>query len=313
MLHEIAPKKYHVEYQNLTAVPEDRVIVLASHELVIRDTEALSFPTVEECGLTGDPGDLRYLFAIDETRYFALLDEEKAAALSARIAAGDCTPGSNAMKSDDPGNSGSARFRAVPERSVRNALPREEAYAAALGCQFTGWYRRSVFCGRCGEKTVHAENERMMRCPKCGNMIYPQICPSVIVGVFHEGKILVTRYNPAHREVSNGHLFKAPVHEALVAGYIETGETAEEAVQREVMEEVGLKVKNIRFYKDTPWPFSGSLLFAFLCDVDGDPTLSIEEDELSSAVFKSREELPDRSKDVSLTSSIMEDFRLGRI
>ena len=298
MLHEIEPKKYRVEYRNVAPGPKDKVLLYSAQELIVREGEALGYPTVEEIG----KANYRYLFSIDETAYFSILDENEAEDVAVRLVV--------ASAESEPG---AVRFVRLPERSVRYLSPREEAYAGAVGTQLVGWYRRSRFCGRCGAKTEHSETERMMHCPKCGNMIYPEIHPSVIVGIFHGDRLLVTRYNPKHMEVSNGHLFKAPVHEALVAGYIETGETAEEAVEREVMEEVGLKVKNIRFYRDTPWPFSGSLLFSFLCDVDGDPTIRIEEDELSMAVFKTREEMPDRSKEVSLTSAIMEDFRLGRL
>ena len=290
MLHEIEPKRYRVEYRQALPEETDRVILSLGNEVLIREGEALAFPTAKEAGKAG----WTYLFAIDETAYFTLLSEAET----------ERVMNAPAFQSG---------FVRVPERSLRRAFPREEAYAAAVASQLIGWYRRSRFCGRCGAKTEHAETERMMHCPVCGNMIYPEIHPSVIVGIFHEGKILVTRYNPAHKEVSNGKFFNAPVHDALVAGYIETGETAEDAVRREVMEEVGLKVKNLRFYRDTPWPFSGSLLFSYLCEVDGDPTIKREEAELSSAVFKSRDEMEDRSRDVSLTSAIMEDFRLGRI
>ena len=70
---------------------------------------------------------------------------------------------------------------------------------------------------------------------------------------------------------------------ALIAGFAEIGETIEETVHREVMEEVGLKVKNLRYYKSQPWSFSGTLLFGFFCDVDGDDTLTVDHKELSIA------------------------------
>lgn len=292
MLHEIAPKKYRVEYRNASPVDGDRIVLLKDKELLVREEEALRFPAFGELKEMLNDCRLTYLFAIDETAYFTVLDTERTGRLIEENGAG---------------------FVRIPERSVRYRTPREEAYAAAVAVQLIGWYRRSMFCGKCGARTEHSERERMMHCPKCGNMIYPEIHPSVIIAIFHEDRLLVTRYNPKHREVSNGQVYQAPVHEALVAGYIETGETAEEAVKREALEEVGLKVKNIRFYRDTPWPFSGSLLFSFLCEVDGDPTIRMEEDELSMAVFKTREEMPDRSNEVSLTSAIMEDFRLGRL
>lgn len=94
--------------------------------------------------------------------------------------------------------------------------------------------------------------ERMMRCPACGQMEYPKICPCVIVGVMHEGKILVSWYKNGFRD-----------HYALIAGFAEIGETIEETVAREVYEETHLHVKNLRYYKSQPWPYSESLLFGF--------------------------------------------------
>ena len=91
-----------------------------------------------------------------------------------------------------------------------------------------------------------------MRCPACGQMEYPKICPCVIVGVMHEGKILVSWYKNGFRD-----------HYALIAGFAEIGETIEETVAREVYEETHLHVKNLRYYKSQPWPYSESLLFGF--------------------------------------------------
>ena len=90
--------------------------------------------------------------------------------------------------------------------------------------------------------------ERMMQCPKCGLMEFPKICPAVIIGVIDGDRILMSKY--AGREYKKY---------ALLAGFTEIGETLEETVSREVMEEVGLKVKNITYYKNQPWAFSGEI------------------------------------------------------
>ena len=135
------------------------------------------------------------------------------------------------------------------------------------------------------------------------------------MGIIHNGKLLVTQYNPTHLMFdASGKTFKPVAHEALVAGYIEVGESAEDAVRREVKEEVGLKATNIRYYKNSPWPMSGSFLLGFLCDVEGDDTITLEETELSRAGFTAPEELaPSDASDRSLTSEIIEGFRTGRI
>ena len=99
---------------------------------------------------------------------------------------------------------------------------------------------------------------------------------------------------------------------ALIAGFVEIGETLEDTVRREVLEETGLRVKNLRYYKSQPWSFSDTLLAGFYCDLDGSDAIRIEEDELSEALWLPRGEIPPRGNDVSLTAEMMERFRLGQ-
>lgn len=149
-------------------------------------------------------------------------------------------------------------------------------------------------------------NERAMKCSKCGKIYYPQICPSVIVGVMDGDKLLMTKYAPGHSKYRRY---------ALIAGYAEIGESLEDTVRREVMEEVGLKVKNIRYYSSQPWSFTDTLLVGFLCDVDGSAEITLDEEELSAADWLTREEIPEESADssVSLTGTITKAFKEGLI
>ena len=289
MLHEIEPYKLHIEYKDLTPEGGDLCLLYDGPNVLAAEADEVILPTVGEVRKAyALPEDVkfRYLFAVDEIRFFAL-------------------PGTKAVPF--------GRYILQTMRWLRITGPQHLAYAAGLGNQISIWYTKNVFCGRCGARTVHAEKERMMRCPDCGNMIYPQICPSVIIGILNGDKLLVTKYNPKHLMIGNGTTHAPTVTYALVAGYVESGETPEETVRREVMEEVGLKVKNIRYFKSQPWPFSGALLFGYFCDLDGDDKVTLEEDELSVAEWKTRDQMEDRSKDVSLTSLIMETFRRGEI
>ena len=138
-------------------------------------------------------------------------------------------------------------------------------------------------------------------CPSCGNQEYPVLCPAVIVGITNGDKIILSKYE--------GRRFK---RYALIAGFAEIGETIEETVHREVMEEVGLKVKNLRYYKSQPWSFSGTLLFGFFCDVDGDDTLTVDHEELSMAQWVERDKIPDQGNNISLTKEMMMLFRDGK-
>ena len=122
----------------------------------------------------------------------------------------------------------------------------------------------------------------MLQCEHCGFMVYPKISPAVIVAITHQNKLLLTRYANS-----------APGRYALVAGFCEVGETVEETVIREVMEEVGLAVKNPVYYKSQPWGFSDSLLVGFFADVDGSTEFVLEEAELSEAIWLSRYEIPE--------------------
>ena len=100
---------------------------------------------------------------------------------------------------------------------------------------------------------------------------------------------------------------------ALLAGFCEVGETIEETVQREVMEEVGLKVKNITYYKSQPWSFSDTLLLGFFCELDGPDEIHLDEQELSLAEWVRREEIEAEPDDLSLTNEMMLAFKNGDI
>ena len=122
-------------------------------------------------------------------------------------------------------------------QGLRQMQSKEICFAAMTAWHLYTWYAGSRWCGRCGEKTVHDEKERMMRCPGCGNMIFPRINPAVIIAVTDGERLLLSKYAG-----------RAYTRYALLAGFTEIGETLEETVAREVKEEVGLKVKNIRYY-----------------------------------------------------------------
>ena len=170
-----------------------------------------------------------------------------------------------------------SEFTMENKEAFRFAEPQYLAFAGITGYQLNNWYRDRKFCGRCGHRMRHDEKERMMRCDHCGNMEFPKICPAVIIGVTDGDKILMSKYA--------GRAYKKY---ALLAGFTEIGETIEETVQREVMEEVGLKVKNIRYYKSQPWSFSDTILMGFYCDLDGEEEITLDREELALAEWFQR-------------------------
>ena len=193
-------------------------------------------------------------------------------------------------------------FEYVNARTLRSKGFSEKYMPLAIytGLHLSHWYGNFKYCGRCGKPTHSDEKERALRC-ECGNVIYPVIAPAVIVGVTNGDKILVTKYRTGF------------AHFALVAGFTEIGETLEETVAREVMEETGLKVKNIRYYKSQPWGIVSDLLVGFYCDVDGDDTIKMDESELKIAEWRTREEVELQPDQFSLTNEMMTMFKQGLV
>ena len=217
----------------------------------------------------------RYAFTMQEKQYFLFMGK-----------AGDCP--------DD-------YFTYENATVLRQVTSKNVCFAMMTAWHLYQWYRVNRFCGACGEKTLHDGKERMMRCPSCGNMIFPRIAPAVIIGLTHGDKLMLSTY--AGREYKRY---------GLLAGFIEIGETAEEAVVREVMEEVGLKVKNVRYYKSQPWGVAGNLSIGYFCDLDGDDTVRLDENELASAEWFDRNDLPAKDDGISLTREMIRIFGEGK-
>ncbi len=183
---------------------------------------------------------------------------------------------------------------------MRDAPQKDPAFAGATALHLIRWYRSNRYCGRCGRGMRHSGTERAMVCD-CGNTVYPRIDPAVIVGVLSRGRICLTKYN---RENAKW---------ALVAGYSEIGETAEQTVHREVLEETGLRVKNLRFWHSQPWGLSGSLLYGFFCEADGDDEIRVDHEELKEGRWFLPEEIDFGDDGFSLTREMIEAFRTGSV
>ena len=192
-------------------------------------------------------------------------------------------------------------FAYEPASTLRQVTSKHICFAAMTAWHLFCWYRDSRFCGRCGTATVHDEKERMMKCPGCGNMIFPRINPAMIIGLIDGDRLMLSKY--AGRNYTRY---------GLLAGFQEIGETCEECVAREVMEEVGLKVKNIRYYKSQPWGIAGNVSVGFFCDLDGDDRVTLDESELASAEWFHRDALPAEDDGISLTREMIRIFGEGR-
>ncbi|PHM30084.1 NAD(+) diphosphatase [Xenorhabdus innexi] len=148
------------------------------------------------------------------------------------------------------------------------------------GVQLAEFYRSHRYCGYCGHEMQPTQDEWASQCHRCDERYYPQIAPCIIVGIRREDHILLAQ----HQRHRNG------IHTVL-AGFVEVGETLEETVHREVMEESGIKIRNLRYVTSQPWPFPHSLMMGFLADYESG---EIEHDpvELISADWYRYDDLP---------------------
>jgi NAD+ diphosphatase len=168
--------------------------------------------------------------------------------------------------------------------------------------QLVGWHVTHRFCGRCGGETEPAPGELAKRCTRCGMMHYPRLSPAAIVLVRKGEQILLAR--------SPG--FPQGLYSVL-AGFVEPGESIEEAAVREVREEVGIEVTNVRYFGSQPWPFPNSLMIGFTADYSaGD--LTPEPGEIEDAGWYMADDLPQLPPKISIARAMVDDFvkRRGR-
>ncbi len=283
MIQDISPKIYHNEFKDARPADHDFILVFHKNTVLFRYQDGkLRYPVLTE--LKAYSLTYHYLFSIDNYKYF--------------LACFPCVPAGNAGENPPAVTLPGYTYEDV--RIFRTADSRHTAFAGITAHHLFGWYQSNRFCGRCGREMTADHRERMLFCPGCRNMVYPRISPAVIVGIVNGDKILMSKY--AGRPYTNY---------ALIAGFTEIGESAEQTVQREVMEEVGLKVKNIRYYKSQPWAFSGSLLMGFFCDLDGSDKITLDADELSEAAWFHRDEINLEDDHISLTREMIIKFKEG--
>ena len=180
---------------------------------------------------------------------------------------------------------------------LRNLKNKEFAWIGSVGHQLMTWYNNNRYCGRCGSKTVLKKDERAVVCPECNLVIFPKILPAVIVAITCNNKILL----------SKGKNYKGDFY-ALIAGYVDVGESIEETVVREVKEEVGLDIKNLKYYKSQPWPFSASLMLGFTAEADDTQQIIIEEKEITEAGWFARGNLPAHASNISISGDLIAAF-----
>jgi NAD+ diphosphatase len=169
-------------------------------------------------------------------------------------------------------------------------------WTAGRANQLIHWSREHRFCGKCGHETEDSRGERAKICPICGLINYPRVSPAIIIAVIKDNQILLAR----NKRFKNKFF-------SVLAGFVEPGETLEECAQREIFEEVNLRVKNIRYFGSQPWPFPNSLMVAFTADYGGG---KIKEDKLEiiEAGWFSADQLPSIPPRMSIARKLIDWF-----
>ena len=292
MIHKIEPHKYYPEFRNQEPKATDYLLLFDGEKVYLpgknissSDAAQLSLPTFEEVHRllsVRQPMerfflDCEYLFSIDDRAFYRKTTEDTGALM---------IPEQNLY----------------PSGVFRNFQPEYLAFAGITATQINRFRLDRRYCGRCGHLTVPSTTERACICPECSQIEYPKISPAVIIAIVDtaQDKILLTRYA--------GGSYR---HWALVAGFVEVGETFKGAARREIMEDVGLRVSDLVYYKSQPWSFSDSAMIGFFAKLDGDPAITLQESELGEAKWFSRSEVPDLPSTISVGQEMITLFKNG--
>jgi len=172
---------------------------------------------------------------------------------------------------------------------------------AGRAFQIVEWARTHRFCGACGTPTGHVAGEHCLRCPACGHVAYPRISPAMMVLVKKGDHVLLAR-----------HAGPRATRYSPLAGFLEPGESIEDAVHREVFEEVGLQVKDLKYFGSQSWPFPHSLMIAFSAEYAGGE-IRLQEDEIVEARwFGPDDAMPPYAKGISISGALIEAHWPGR-
>jgi NAD+ diphosphatase len=174
-------------------------------------------------------------------------------------------------------------------------LPDDHFALAGRSLQLVDWDRTNGYCGRCGTPTALRTNERARECPACGLIVYPRLAPAIMA---------LVRRAPDEILLARSHRFPPGMHSAL-AGFVEPGESLEQCLEREVLEEVGVAVQNVRYFASQPWPFPHSLMIAFVADWKSGE-IRIDPREIESARWFSIRSLPKLPQPISISRRLID-------
>ena len=276
MLVNAEPERFSLLYDPNPCLPEDTVLLFQGDDVLLRESEAQSsLPQWRDFEGCDLSEKPMHAFTQGSRRFF--------------IAHSELTqfPQGLVMR---------------PIGFFRSLASLQDAFMLATAYHLHRWYVQNGYCGVCGRVMKPADTERALFCETCGAIRYPSISPAVIIAITHQERILLAR---------NAHgAFK---HFSLIAGYVEAGESLEQAARREIWEEVGLKVKNLRYISSQPWGLSQSLMVGFHAELDGEDEITLQESELAEAYWFTRDTLPDHAGPVSIAYTLIDLYRNGQL
>lgn len=267
---------YNIEYDSESVNSCDIILAYSGGKMLYNiDNNNLCLPCYSDIKI--DKDDTLFLFSLSGIRFFLYKGEQD-------------------LKCKD--------FSYGDINQLKRLNASDLLYAAVTGYHYYSFHKENKFCGKCGEKLKHAPDKRCMLCDSCGNEIFPKISPAVIVGVIDEktDSILMTRY-------AKGSYKKL----ALVAGFAEMGESGEQAAKREAMEETGIEICDLNYYKSQPWGFAQNLLIGYFAKLKGKGEIVIDETELSEAMWVKREDVQAQPNSISLTGEMLWKFKNNEV
>jgi NAD+ diphosphatase len=277
MIHEITPHRFDNQYRAGQKMEEDDIVFhFIGNTLLFKSrSEEVELPQKKDLPEIAASTEVTFLFTLNETSCFLIQDE---------------------LKIDKNG------FVYKEMSFFRTLKQKEIAWVGLVAYDLMNWYAKNEYCGKCGVKTRHKTDERAIECPSCHNLVFPKISPAIIVAILCNNKILLARN-------SN---FPAAWY-SLIAGYADVGESLEETVKREVKEEVGINVRNIRYYKSQPWPLTGSMMVGFVAEADDTQPISIDAKEIAEAAWFTRGNLPNHPPELSIAGEMIGMFDRGAL
>lgn len=277
MIHEVSPHRFNNLYlPNKTFGENDFVLNYKGDSLLLKTNgDEFELPQKKEFPEITDKTETIFLFTLNDIPCFLVWDE---------------------LKTDN------SNFIYKETSFFRTAVQKEIAWITIVGFQLMSWYSQNKFCGKCGTRTQHRFDERAIVCPNCNTTVYPKISPAVIVAIVCNNKILLARNTN----------FPGTWY-SLIAGYADVGESLEETLVREVKEEVGLDIKNIRYYKSQPWPPSGSMMIGFIAEADENQPITIDDKEIAEAAWFTRGNLPHHPLNISIAGEMIDKFEKGEL